>query len=86
MRKITFIAILLSGCTFYQQSENTIQTSQVPMGPGNEMEVHFLNVGQGDSILVQSPNGNLLVDGGIKGNSISTNTRKMKPRASKFID
>lgn len=72
MRKITFlvslcISILLSGCTLNQQPDKTIQASQVPVEPGDKMKVHFINVGQGDSILVQSPNGkNLLVDGGTK--------------------
>ena len=72
MKKFTFlvsicIAVLLSGCTLISQQEKKIQTSQSPVEPGNEMKVHFLNVGQGDSILVQSPNGkSLLIDGGTK--------------------
>ncbi|MCZ8540570.1 MBL fold metallo-hydrolase [Psychrobacillus sp. FSL K6-2365] len=72
MRKIVMticicIVFLLSGCTINQQTNTTIETSQTPVGTSNKMKVHFLDVGQGDSILVQSPNGkNLLVDGSTK--------------------
>ena len=72
MRKISMlvcicIAVLLSGCTLNQKPNKTIETSQIPVEPSGQMKVHFLDVGQGDSILIQSPNGkNLLVDGGTK--------------------
>lgn len=72
MRKIVMIvcicmAVLLSGCTLNQQTNKTLESSQVPVEARKEMKVHFLDVGQGDSILVQSPNGkNLLVDGSTK--------------------
>lgn len=72
MRKIVMIiciciVFLLCGCTINQQANTTIETSQTPVGASNKMKVHFLDVGQGDSIFVQSPNGkNLLVDGSTK--------------------
>lgn len=72
MRKIVMIiciciVFLLCGCTINQQSNTIIETSQTPVEASNKMKVHFLDVGQGDSILVQSPNGkNLLVDGSTK--------------------
>lgn len=62
-----FIAILLTvllilcSCTVQQQVI-------APMNEG-EMRVHFLDVGQGDSMLIQLPNGkSMLIDGGTREN------------------
>lgn len=50
------------------------------------LKVHFLDVGQGDSILVQLPNGkNMLVDAG-KNDSVSTIVNYLKNNGVKKID
>ncbi|EFI67538.1 Beta-lactamase-like protein [Lysinibacillus fusiformis ZC1] len=65
MKKIIVLLLcifLLAGCN------ETVKTEKIPVTSGHEMQVHFIDVGQGDSILIESPSGKtMLIDGGVKG-------------------
>lgn len=92
-----FLAVLfLTGCVNAKSKtpggdkttpakENTQQATGL-QNRNDTLKVHFLDVGQGDSILVQFPNGkNMLVDAG-KSDSASTITNYLKNNGVIKID
>lgn len=55
---------LLSGCTSpSSNNSNTTYKNNVSSNSEN-LKIHYIDVGQGDSILVEAPNKNLLIDAG----------------------
>ncbi|WP_102692029.1 ComEC/Rec2 family competence protein [Rummeliibacillus pycnus] len=66
----TLISILLlTGCTnALNEGTSTDHSTAKPVTSSNDqVSVHIIDIGQGDSIFIQSPEENLLIDGGNKG-------------------
>ena len=73
---IFILSLLFSGCSASnhaqqmgspsgQPQEQVHNSTPVTVVSGNTLKVHFINVGQGDAILVQTPAGqNMLIDSG----------------------
>ncbi|KGO13937.1 ComEC/Rec2 family competence protein [Clostridium botulinum] len=57
------LSIIFTACS--QQSPNAVNTSN----KSNELKVHYIDVGQGDSILVQTKDKNILIDAGTRKSS-----------------
>lgn len=53
-------ALLFTGCSLLNSTDNNSDTSTTSQG----MKVHYIDVGQGDSILIQADGKNLLIDAG----------------------
>lgn len=61
---ITYVFIIL--LIIFILFSDFLFTSTSPLPPNNKMLVHYINVGQGDSALIQVNNKNLLIDAGPK--------------------
>lgn len=76
---LVLLLLLTSGCaTLPNLGENAVnpqdpvvaETSPSATAPAGQVKVHFIDVGQGDSILIQTPTQNILVDGGERGDTV----------------
>ncbi len=62
---LTFILSILASCGFLEELDLDRNLEVQLPASGQNMMVHFIDVGQGDSILIQLPNQqNMLIDAG----------------------
>ncbi|HZK24363.1 MAG TPA: MBL fold metallo-hydrolase [Oscillospiraceae bacterium] len=76
---IALLLLLTIGCAALPrygeqaaQQPGTVADDMPPAAtaPTGQMKVHFIDVGQGDSIFIQTPQQNILIDGGERGNTV----------------
>ena len=53
-----------------EETHESSSTSPPPTAPTGQLIVHFIDVGQGDAILIQTPSQNILIDGGNRGTTV----------------
>lgn len=77
---VLFASIVLAGCN----STNTQHHQQTFPMPTSTLQVHFLNVGKADCILIQNQGKNLLIDTGYKENYSDIEAYLRKQNVSKI--
>src|ERR1041384_4361850 len=62
------VVLIVAGILLFKYWKKTEPVPQNPPPSGDELQVHVLDVGQGDSILIIAPGGkSVLVDAGVPG-------------------
>ena len=65
---IAGVVLIIAGILLIRYWKKAEQTERTPQPSGDELQVHILNIGQGDSILIIAPGGkSVLVDAGTPG-------------------
>jgi competence protein ComEC len=59
-----------SGDIVDEPDEEQNDTGPIPSSTSGELITHFIDVGQGDAILIQTPEQNILIDGGERGDTV----------------
>ncbi len=54
-----------------------------PEQPSGQLEVHFIDVGQGDAIYIKTPEQNIIIDGGDRGDTV---VNYLKKQGVKHLD
>lgn len=80
---VTILFLLLISCSFYSCNLNLYNNNDL----SKEMIVHYIDVGQGDCILIQVNNKNLLIDSGPSSNrkNLLTYLNKLKINKLDYI-
>jgi competence protein ComEC len=77
---LVFLVVLLAICTF------AVWTAVLAREHTHELTVAFLDVGQGDAIYIEAPNGHqVLIDGG-KGRAVLEELGRLMPFSDRSID
>lgn len=77
-KKLLIGITIFSLCILSLVYINYTKSKNVICQPNNKLVIHYINVGQGDSILIQINNKNLLIDSGDKNSKINSYLKSKK--------
>ncbi|MCY6484352.1 ComEC/Rec2 family competence protein [Clostridium aestuarii] len=84
-KKPIYILLIVAVCIFTFIRFNRLQETSVIPSYENKLLVHYINVGQGDSILIQVNNKNILIDAGPKAKTVYSYLKKHKIKTLHYV-